>query len=126
MEYSRISPIFYVQMLKQFLLSSLSFLGFPGGPECKASAWNVGDPGSFPRSERSPGEGNWQPTPVFLLGKFHGWRRLANCSPWNRRVNFMTEQLHFSVSLAKWMELGSKRLLTEVRSKSFSRLQAWQ
>ena len=48
MAYSRISPIFSVQMLKQFLLSSLSLLGFPGGSEGKASAWNVGDPGSFP------------------------------------------------------------------------------
>ena len=86
MEYSRISPIFYVQMLKQFLLSSLSPFGFPGGSEGKASAWNVGDLGSFPGSGRSPGEGNWQPTPVLLPGKFHGWRRLVSCSPWNRRV----------------------------------------
>ena len=26
----------------------LSLLGFPGGSEVKASAWNVGDPGSIP------------------------------------------------------------------------------
>ena len=23
----------------------------------------------------------WQPTPVLLLGKCHGWRSLADCSP---------------------------------------------
>ena len=28
-----------------------------------------GDPGSIPRSGRFPGEGKWQPTPVFLPGK---------------------------------------------------------
>ena len=32
--------------------------GFPGGSEGKASACNVGDPGSIPGSGRSPGEGN--------------------------------------------------------------------
>ena len=24
----------------------------------------------------------WQPTPVLLLGKSHGWRSLVGCSPW--------------------------------------------
>ena len=34
---------------------------FPGGPEVKASARNVGDPGSIPASGSSPGEGNGNP-----------------------------------------------------------------
>ena len=25
----------------------------------------------------------WQPTPVFLLGKFHGQRNLMGYSPWD-------------------------------------------
>ena len=36
-------------------------LGFPGGSEVKASAWNVGDPGLIPGLGRSPGEGNGNP-----------------------------------------------------------------
>ena len=36
-------------------------MGFPGGSEVKESAYNVGDPGSIPGSERSPGEGNGNP-----------------------------------------------------------------
>ena len=36
-------------------------LGFPGGPEGKASACNVGDLGSIPGLGRSPGEGNGNP-----------------------------------------------------------------
>ena len=36
-------------------------LGFPGGSEVKASAWNAGDPGSIPGLGRSPGEGNGNP-----------------------------------------------------------------
>ena len=38
-----------------------SVTGFPGGLGDKASACNVGDPGSIPRSGRSPGEGNGNP-----------------------------------------------------------------
>ena len=33
----------------------------PGGSDSKASACNVGDPGSIPGSGRSPGEGNGNP-----------------------------------------------------------------
>ena len=36
-------------------------LGFPGGSDGKASACNVGDPGSIPGLGRSPGEGNGNP-----------------------------------------------------------------
>ena len=38
---------------------------FPGGSDGKESACSVGDPGSIPWSGRYPGEGKWQPTPVF-------------------------------------------------------------
>ena len=34
---------------------------FPGGSDGKASAYNVGDPGSIPGLRRSPGEGNGNP-----------------------------------------------------------------
>ena len=34
---------------------------FPGGSNSKASAYNVGDPGSIPGLGRSPGEGNGNP-----------------------------------------------------------------
>ena len=36
-------------------------VGFPGGSEVKASAWNAGDLGLIPGSGRSPGEGNGNP-----------------------------------------------------------------
>ena len=36
-------------------------LGFPGGSDGKASACNVGDPGSIPGSGRSPEKGNGNP-----------------------------------------------------------------
>ena len=36
-------------------------MSFPGGSDDKASACNVGDPGSIPGLGRSPGEGNGNP-----------------------------------------------------------------
>ena len=36
-------------------------MGFPGSSEVKASACNVEDPGSIPRSGRYPGEGSGNP-----------------------------------------------------------------
>ena len=63
--------------------------GFPGGSEVKASAWNVGDPGSIPGSGRR----QWQPTPVLLPGESHGWRNLVGYSPWGCKELAMTEQL---------------------------------
>ena len=37
------------------------FRGLPGGSDGSASACNVGDAGSIPGLERSPGEGNGNP-----------------------------------------------------------------
>ena len=39
----------------------LCFWVFPGGSDGKETAYNVGDPGPIPESERSPGEGNGYP-----------------------------------------------------------------
>ena len=40
---------------------SVALKGFPGGSDGKASAHNIGDLGSIPRSGRSPREGNGNP-----------------------------------------------------------------
>ena len=48
---------------------TMKTLGFPGGSDGKESVCNAGDPGSIPRSGRSPGEGNG--SLVSLLVKNH-------------------------------------------------------
>ena len=42
----------------------------------------------------------WQPTPVLLPGKSHGWRGLVGYSPWGHEESDTTEQLHFHFSLS--------------------------
>ena len=43
------------------LAAACTLRGFPGSSDGKASAYNEGDLGSIPGSERSPGEGNGNP-----------------------------------------------------------------
>ena len=68
-----------------------SHLGFPGGSEVKASAYNPGDLGSIPGSGRFPWRRKWQPTPVFLPGESYGERNLAGYSPWGDKEWYVTE-----------------------------------
>ena len=42
----------------------------------------------------------WQPTPVLLPGKSHGWRSLVGYSPWGLEELDKTERLHFHFSLS--------------------------
>ena len=42
-----------------------------------------------------PWRRKWQPTPVLLLGKFHGLRSLVGYSPWGHKESDTTEWLHF-------------------------------
>ena len=55
----------WIENASTFFITFLSDLfvsrDFPGGSDSKASAYNVGDPGSIPGSGRSPGEGNGNP-----------------------------------------------------------------
>ena len=41
------------------------------------------------------GRRKWQPTPVFLPGKFHEWRSLVGYSSWGRKELDTPERLHF-------------------------------
>ena len=76
----------------------LSIVSFPGVSDSKASACNVGDPGSIPGSRKSPGEGNGNPlqsSPTLLPGKSHGWKSLVGYNPWGHKESDTTERLHF-------------------------------
>ena len=74
---------------------------FPCGSAGKESTCNAGDSVLIPGSGRSPTwKRKWQPTPVLLPGKFHGWRSLAGYSPWGHKESDMTGRLHFLSLLA--------------------------
>ena len=74
--------------------NNLKYLGFPGGTVVKNLCAHGGDArevGSIPGLRNFPWSRKWQPTPIFLLGKFHGQRRLVGYSLGNRKKLHMIE-----------------------------------
>ena len=62
--------------------------GFPVVQLVKNLSANAGNSrykGSLPGSGRSLWRRKWQPTLVFLPGKFHGQRSLVGYCPWDRK-----------------------------------------
>ena len=72
---------------------------FLGGSDGKESACQAGDSSSIPGLGRSPGEGKWQLTLVFLPGESHGQRSLVECGPWGHKESDMTEGLHNNMNI---------------------------
>ena len=71
----------------------------PGGLDGKASAHNVGDPGSIPGLGRSPGEGNGNPLQYSCLeNSMHGgawWVTVHGVTKsWTRLSDFMKNLNH--------------------------------
>ena len=77
----------------QTRLKRLSSMGFLGSSAGKESACNAGDPGSFPGSGSSFGEGIGYPLQYSCLENLHGQRSLAGYSPWGYKELNTTEQL---------------------------------
>ena len=60
------------------------------------NAGDVRDMGSIPGLGRFPWRRKWQPTLVFLPGKFHRQRSLVGDSPWGRKESGTTEATEHS------------------------------
>ena len=72
----------------------VSNMDFPGGASGKESACRCRRH-KIPKFDlwvgKIPWRREWQPTPVFLPGKFHGQRSLAVYSSWGRKKLYMTK-----------------------------------
>ena len=76
-----------------FSVMLLSLGGFTDGSSGKELTYNTGDTGDAGDrrdADSIPGLGS-QTSPVFLPGKSHGQRNLADCSPWGRKELDITE-----------------------------------
>ena len=60
-------------------------MGFPTGSDGKESACNVGDQGSIPGLERTPGGGHGNPLQYSCLENSYERRSLAGYSPWGHK-----------------------------------------
>ena len=68
---------------------------FLGGSEGKSVCLQCGRPRFHPWVGKIPWRRKWQPTPVLLPGKFHGWKNLIGYSPWGHKESDMTEWIYF-------------------------------
>ena len=74
-------------------------LNFPGGSDGKSVCLQYGRPGFNPWIRKILWRRKWQPTPVLLPGKSHGWRSVVCYSPRGRKESDMTERLHFTLQV---------------------------
>ena len=82
--------------------------GFPGGSVVENPLANEGDArdaGLIPWVGKIPWRRKWHPTPVFLLEKSRGQRRLAGYSPWGHKESHTTEQLSAHALTPLWIEI---------------------
>ena len=60
----------------------------------------------------NPLEKEWQPTPVFLSGEFHGQRRLAGYSPWGGKESDITHTIHSQIMILKMEGTVARNTIT--------------
>ena len=78
--------VFKWQIISLPFLFDWPNLGFPGGSDSSLPrVWYLSQEDSWRRE--------WQPTPVFLPGEFHGERSLVGCSPQGHKESGTTEGL---------------------------------
>ena len=75
--------------LHHFRVYGTNYRSFPGSLDGKESTCSAGDPWI----RKIPWRREWQPTPIFLPGEFHGQRSLVDYSPWGCKESDMTESL---------------------------------
>ena len=70
--------------------------GLPWWLCVKESTCQCRRPGFNPCVGKVPWRRDWQPTPVFLPGEFHGQRSLVGYSPWGHKELDITERLTYT------------------------------
>ena len=69
-----------------------------------------GDVGLDPWVRKIPWRREWQPTPVFLPGEFHGQKSLEGYSPWGHKESDTKEQLSTHAQISKYNDVGIQAL----------------
>ena len=96
----KITNIFFLQLFFSWLvivffsIHSFKERASLVAPDSKESACK-------PWVRKIPWRREWQPTPVFFPGKFHGQKSLVGYSPWHHKGSNTTERLTFQAKKFK-------------------------
>ena len=88
-----------LSILLQFLTYVCMYLCFSDGLAVRNPPANARDACLIPWVGKIPWRREWQPTPVFLPGEFHGQRRLVGYSPWGCKESDTTERLSRHINI---------------------------
>ena len=80
--------------INAFIVNEYISNGFSSVSVVKNLPANIGDKGFDLWFGKIPWSRKWQPTPVFLPGKFHGQRSLLGYSLWGHKESDTTEHTH--------------------------------
>ena len=124
-------PVFLSVPFERIIVPLLIKMGLPGWLSDKESACQCRLQGSKPWVRKILWRSKWQPTPVFLLGKFHGQRSLAGYTvhrvtknqtwlgSWAHTLTLLKIDLNIWLALAKKMWLQHCTLSSSQSFKSY-------
>ena len=98
-----------------------SWVNLPGGSNGKSVCLKCGRPGFNRWVGKILWRRKWQPIPVLLLGKFHGWRNLVGYTPWDCKESDTAEWLtHLLIPCNIWdilkIALGASQMVLVVKN----------
>ena len=92
--------------VNQFAMVTKGFPSGSAGKEPACQCRRCKRRGFNPWVRKIPWRKKWQPTPVFLPGKFHGQRSLVGYIPWGRKESDATECRHTYLSIKHSINLS--------------------
>ena len=92
--------------VNQFAMVTKGFPSGSAGKEPACQCRRCKRRGFNPWVRKIPWRKKWQPTPVFLPGKFHGQRSLVVYIPWGRKESDATECRHTYLSIKHSINLS--------------------
>ena len=95
-----------------FTIGMIYLTCFPGGSVVKNLPAQTGH-GLMPSVGKISWRKKWQPTPVFLPGKFHGWRSLEGYCPGACKETDTTQRLNHHHNLPHGVVLKTKQVIPE-------------
>ena len=106
-EHLKLIEMSYILIKAVVLCLCMINKGLPWWLSAKESACSAGDKEMQVQSlgQEDPWRRKWQPTPVFLPGRFHGQKSLAGYSPQGHKESDTTEHTHTMVDKTHWMVL---------------------
>ena len=100
--------------------SNILYYRWPSSKESSCQCRRHKRWGFDPWVRKIPWSRKWQPTPIFLPGKFHGQKSLAGYNPWDSKESGTTEHTHCNKSYVNLISLSLSQNIILYKFNAFS------